>query len=231
MKAIIQAGGEGTRLRPITYEIPKPLIPVKKRAIVGHLVDLLQRHGIKDIAIIVSEKHKEDFKKWLRSEPRKARKRVSIIVEQKPSGTFGLVRNLKKWIGKESFAIVNGDTLLDIDVKKLVEFHAGHGKTGTLGLARVPDPKGYGVVLLDGERVLKFAYNPENPVSDLISSGFHIFTPDAFRHDTGEEVMMIDDDLLPRLIKEGSLMGTHIEGTRCYDCGTLERWEKAIKEW
>ncbi|MEK7479512.1 MAG: nucleotidyltransferase family protein [Patescibacteria group bacterium] len=231
MKAIIQAGGEGTRLRPITYEIPKPLIPVRKRPVIGHLIDLLRRHGVREIAVIIARKHTEDFEAWLLREPEETRKSVRLVVEERPSGTFGWVRNLKEWLGNESFIVVNGDTLLDLDVRKLVEFHGGHGKTGTIALTRVPDPKQYGVALLEGERIAGFLYNPENPASDFISAGFHIFTPDVFRHDTGEDVLMIDDHLLPRLIEEGELMGKHIEGTRCYDCGTLERWEKAIKEW
>lgn len=232
MKVIIQAGGEGTRLRPITYEIPKPLIPVKKRPVVGHIIDMLQKNGVEDIAMIVSEKHARDFDMWKAGETEDIRKKILIIIEPKQSGTFGWIRNLKDWIADETFAVINGDTLLDTDVGKLKEFHDSHGKIGTLLLTRVPDPKHYGVIILDEKGgVVNFLYHPEHSPSNYISAGFHIFTSDVFKYETEDDVMMIDDHLLPALIKEKELIGIYIEGTRCYDCGTLERWEKAIKEW
>lgn len=228
MKTIILAGGMGTRLRPITYEIPKPLIPVKKKPIVSHLISLLQKHDIDNIGLLISKEHEDDYKKWQKHSPHNP----EIFVETKPHGTFGWLKNLKDWLGSESFAVINGDTLLDIDVAELRKAHALHDPTATLALVHADDAKDRGLVKLEDGYITDFAYRKGENDPSLISAGFVIFKPSVFNVvDPKQEIVSIEDDVLPKLAENKELIGHVYENGRCYDCGTLERWEKAIKEW
>ncbi|MDP2704189.1 MAG: nucleotidyltransferase family protein [bacterium] len=228
MRAIILAGGEGTRLRPITYEIPKPLIPVKKQPILSHLVSLLRKHNIDDIGVLIGKNHEEDYERWKEHAPHNA----EIFIEPIPQGTFGWIRNLKDWIGDESFAVINGDTLLDIDITEICKTHTRHNPVATLALIHTDDAKSRGMVKLENEYITEFAYKKGENDPGLISAGFVIFKPSVFDHvDRGEEIISIENDVLPKLAGLRELVGHVCVGGRCYDCGTLERWEKAIKEW
>ena len=106
MKGIILAGGLGTRLRPITYEIPKPLITVKKRPIINYIIDLFRKHGVDDIGVIVSRQHESDFIRW-RKDWQDELSKTSLFYEEKPAGTFGWLKNLRDWIGNEKFILSN----------------------------------------------------------------------------------------------------------------------------
>ncbi|MEK7507755.1 MAG: nucleotidyltransferase family protein, partial [Patescibacteria group bacterium] len=175
MKAIILAGGLGTRLRPITYEIPKPLITVKKKPIINHLIHLFFRHGITDIAVLASEAHREDFLKWHEySNPDLSQGNITIFFETKPRGTFGGMKLLLEWLGGEKFILSNGDELKDFDLKKLGEFHITHKPVGTIALVQVPNPSEYGVPVLEDHKIREFLEKPKNPPTDFISSGLYI---------------------------------------------------------
>ncbi len=233
MKAVILAGGLGTRLRPVTYEIPKPLITVKKRPIINHLIHLFLKHGINDIAVLASEGHREDFLRWQEySKSDLPKDNITIFFEDKPHGTFGGMPILREWIGNNQFILSNGDELKEFDLQKLQEFHETHKPVGTIALVQVPNPSEYGVPILDGHKILEFLEKPTNPPSDFISSGLYILEPEVFDHaDFSKDYLMIEKDIFPRLAAQGKLIGLKMENARWYDCGNFERWEKAIKEW
>lgn len=235
MKAIILAGGAGTRLRPVTYEIPKPLVPVKKKPILNHLIELLVRHDIPEIAVLASREHEEDFKRWQKAWSGEIPE-VRIEYEDKPEGTFGGLRRLKEWIGDDHFVVSNGDELKDFDVRGIVDFHRKEGAVVTLALVEVPDARHYGVPVLEtGQtrgRVKEYYEKPEQPPSNFVSAGFYVMSPEVFACvDPDQEFVMTEVDVSPKLTKEGKLAAMRMEGGRWYDCGTLERWERAMKEW
>ena len=223
----------GTRLRPITYEIPKPLLPVKKKPIINHLVDLFAHHGISEVGVVVARDHVNDFDVWQRTWAEDLSKNnISIFVEEKPSGTFGWLKNLRDWIGGEQFILSNGDELKDFDLGELRKFHNTHNPIGTIALVKVPNPNEYGVPVMDGHRIIEFLEKPENPPSEYISSGLYILEPEVFNHaDLSQNFLMVEKDVFPNLASLGKLAGCKMENSRWYDCGNLERWEKAIKEW
>ena len=229
MKAVILAGGEGARLRPITYEIPKPLIPVKKKTIVEHLIELLERYDITDIGVLISAEHEPDYKRW---HARKDLHRIELFTEPRPHGTFGWLKHLRGWLGDNSFAVINGDTLLDIDLHALRDAHEKHAPVATLALVHTDDANARGIVTMDGDHITDFTYKKEESAPSIISAGCVIFYPDVFAYaDPAQEHVMIEDDILPKLVREKKLVGVEMKEGRCYDCGTLARWEKAIKEW
>jgi NDP-sugar pyrophosphorylase family protein len=233
MKALILAGGQGTRLRPITYEIPKPLLTVKKEPILNHLIHLFERHHISEIGVIVSRDHEADFARWIHTWSKELpHEKISIFHEEKPSGTFGWLRHLRAWLGNEKFILSNGDELKDFDLTALKNFHESNRPVATIALVRVPDPHEYGVPVLDEHRIKEFLEKPTNPPSNFINSGLYILEPTIFDYaDWSKDFLMIEKDIFPKVAAAGELHGYKFEDSRWYDCGNLERWEKAIKEW
>ena len=234
MKAIILAGGAGTRLRPVTYEIPKPLVPVKKKPILNHLIELFAKHGVSDIAVLASREHEEDFRRWQKAWHGEVPE-VLVEYEDSPEGTFGGIRRLRGWIGDDHFLVSNGDELKDFDIISIIDFHKKEGAVGTLALVEVPDPHRYGVPTLPAGhksgRVIKMEEKPEHPSSNFVSAGFYVFSPEVFDYVPAKTFVMTELDISPRLAAEGKLAAMRMEGGRWYDCGTLERWEKAMNEW
>jgi mannose-1-phosphate guanylyltransferase/phosphomannomutase len=233
MKAVILVGGSGTRLRPVTYEIPKPLITVKKKPIINHLIDLFFRHGVTEVAMLAAREHEEDFLRWGKLwQDGLPIKNVSIFYEESPRGTFGGLPLLKEWLGTEDFIFSNGDELKDFDVTALVDFQRVRKPIATIALVRVKNPHEYGVPIMEGDAIIEFLEKPQNPPSDYISSGLYILNPDVLKYaDPTKEFLMIERDIFPYLAKANQLLGYKLENARWYDCGSLDRWEKAIREW
>jgi NDP-sugar pyrophosphorylase family protein len=169
MKAVILVGGSGTRLRPVTYEIPKPLITVKKKPIVNHLIELFARHGVTEVALLASRSHEDDFRRWKKAwEDELPVKNISIFHEESPRGTFGGLPLLAEWLGMDDFIFSNGDELKDFDLTQLIDFHNAHRPTATIALVRVKNPHEYGVPIMDGDSIKEFLEKPQNPPSDYV---------------------------------------------------------------
>lgn len=233
MKAVIQAGGIGSSLQPVTFEIPKPLLPVKKRPIINHLITFLKTHGISEFAIVVDATRKEDYGRWLKSwEKDLPVKNIRLFYENEPQGTFGYLRNLKKWIGDSTFLLTGADVLMNFNLGMVKKFHQKQKTIATIPLVFVKNPRDFGVPLLDGPRIKKFIEKPRNPHSYYVSAGLYIVEPRIFEYDDPtKKFVMIEKDIFPKIAKNGQLSGIKIRDARFYECGTLERWEKAIKEW
>ncbi len=232
MKAIIQAGGQGTRLRPITYETPKPLLTVHKKPIVSRIIEVLKRHDVGEIGVVVSAAHLDDFKKWLAEAPANIAEGVSLFVESYPSGTFGLLKNLQGWLDKEPFILANGDTLIDFNLESVKEIHARHKPVATIALVRVENPGNSGKVTVDENNlIVSFVEKPKDANEpSLVSAGLYILEPSIFDYDEpSKDFSMIEHDIFPVLAKFKKIAGATVAG-RFYDCGTFEGWERAIRE-
>ncbi len=236
-KAIILAGGKGTRLYPVTLETPKPLLTVNKRPIINYLIDMFKKHGVQEIAVTVRESDFEDFSWWLRRwQNDLGGVWVNIMVEKEPMGTIGYwAHNLHTWTGDEPFFLTNGDELKDVDLSALAEHHEKHGAAATIAAVEVPNPKEYGVIVFSGDHVETFLEKPENPPSNFISSGLYLIDPKVREYllpaiERGEKFLMIEKDLFPKLTGDKKLAAFKSYG-KWFDCGNLERWEKAINEW
>src|SRR3712207_6803456 len=143
MKAMVLAAGLGTRLRPLTYEIPKPMVPVLDRPVMAHILDLLDRHGFRDV---IANLHY--FPEAIRAYFGDA---LEYRYEEELLGTAGGVRNCQDFFGGETFLIISGDALTDIDLGAFVERHRSTGGIATLAVKRVEDTREYGVVIHDEE--------------------------------------------------------------------------------
>ncbi len=232
IKAVILAGGKGTRLYPITYEIPKPLLPVRRKPIINYLVDLFFRFGVKDIFILISSEFRDEFVWWRKRHYPK--KNIKFIEEKKPLGTFGGLWHLKKEFEKSDFFVSNGDELKKIDLKKMLVFHKEKNLFATIALVKSEKPQDYGVVITDKNgKVKEFLEKPSHPPTNYINSGLYLFSQDVFNYHSGLKFLMIEKDLFPKLAKDGKLAGFKFKGkwSKWTDTGTWQRYEAAIKNW
>ena len=227
-KAVILAGGKGTRLYPITKEIPKPLLPVRRKPILNYLIELFFSFGIKDLAVLINKEFREEFLWWQKRYY--SRQRINLLEETEPLGTFGGLWHLKDWIGENPFFFTNGDELKKIDLKKMRDFHQELKMPATIALVKVPDPENYGVVVCKNNIVCEFLEKPKNPPTKYISSGLYLLNPEIFNYHPGPKFSMIEKDLFPKLAKEKKLAGFHFNG-KWFDCGTWERYNKALEQW
>jgi len=228
IKAVILAGGKGTRLYPITKETPKPLLCIKKKPIINYLVDLFLSQKIKDIAVLINKDFKEDFIWW--NKRYYPKNKIKIFEEKESLGTFGGLSLLKKWLDKDPFFLTNGDELKKIDLVKMATFHKKNKKIATIALAKVENPQDYGVVLCNAGVVSDFIEKPKNPLSKYINSGLYLLQPEIFQYHQGLKFSMIEKDVFPILAKQGNLAGFKFEG-KWMDCGTWDRYSNAIENW
>jgi len=227
-KAVILAGGLGTRLFPVTKEIPKALLPIKRIPIINYLIDLFYSEGVKNIAVLIDKDFREDFSWWKKRYYPK--KEIKFFEEKKPLGTFGGLHYLKSWISNNPFFLSNGDELKKIDLVKMIKFHQKIKPVGTIALVKVPNPQDYGVVLCKQGLIQKFLEKPKNPLSKYINSGLYLLSPEIFKYHPGPKFTMIEKDIFPKLAKEKKLAGFKFKG-KWMDTGTWERYKVAIKNW
>lgn len=224
--ALVMAGGEGAHLRPITYEIPKPLIPIRGKPILEHQINLLRRHDITNILLSVdymSHKIKDHF-----GDGKRFGVDITYIVEDKPMGTAGPISLAKDYISK-SFLFLNVDTLMDPNIYEMYEFHRKQRKLATVLLTTVDDPTRYGVVKMRGSQILKFIEKPRTKApSKLINAGLCVFDQSVVSMVPKRKMMV--EELFSRLSKEEQLVGFLHDGIT-FDVGTAQGYEKAIKEW
>jgi len=223
--ALILAGGKGTRLRPLTYEIPKVMIPLQGRPFLQHLIEMLKKHDITDILLSVGYL-KEQIKEYF-GNGSKFGVNIRYIEEDEPLGTAGCLKLAKPFL-KSSFVMMNGDEFKEVDLHDMFSFHKKCNSLGTLGLKTTDTPEVYGVAVMQGSKILRFVEKPKKFVSNLFSAGIYILEPEVIDL-IPEGFAMVETDLFPKLAKQGKLAGYPFEG-RWYDLGTFDRYEKAIKE-
>ncbi len=219
MKAVIMAGGIGSRLRPLTDRIPKPMVKIIDKPVLEYTIEHLKDCGFTDVAITlcyrpsVIIRHFKDGSKWGVN--------IEYFIEQTPLGTAGGVALAAKDCGSDVL-VVSGDAFTDMDFSELVDFHEKSGATATLAVKEVEDPRSFGVVECDKNgRVLRFREKPERPLSNTVNMGVYVMDKSAL--DLVPENTKYDfaKDLFPRL--DGSLYAMK---TDCYwsDIGTLSSY-------
>ena len=226
--AVILAGGEGTRMQPITFEVPKPLVTVHDRTLLEHLFDLFKKHGIKDVILLTGYKgHK--IKEAL-GNGKKIGVNITYVEESKPMGTAGPLK-LAKHLLNDTFVVSNSDELKELDLMDMYLSHKKNKAVATIALTTVEDPSAYGVAKLQGDKIMGFIEKPkkEDAPSKFINSGLYIFEPEVIDY-IPKGFAMLEKDVFPRLAEEGKLYGYPFSG-QWLNTGTLELYEKAIKEW
>ena len=224
-QALILAGGKGTRLRPLTYEIPKVMIPLQGRPFLQHLIEMLKEHDVTDILISVGYL-KEQIKEYF-GNGSKFGVSIRYVEEDEFLGTAGCLKLAKPFL-KSTFVMMNGDEYKEVDLHDMYNFHKKQGVLGTIALKTTDTPQHYGVAVMKGSKIMKFVEKPKTFVSNLFNAGLYILEPEVIDM-IPDGFSMVETDLFPKLAKQGKLGGYPFEG-RWYDLGTFERYEKAIKE-
>jgi NDP-sugar pyrophosphorylase family protein len=206
-KALILAGGLGTRLRPLTYTRPKPLLPIANRPHLEHVLDLLQRHGIDDVVLLTS--YLADAFESLRSGAQRRGMTVGVTHEPEPLGTGGALKNAASFIGDEPFLAFNGDVLTDVDLGAVLDFHRERHAQATMLLTPVDDPSTYGVVTTD-ERgtVTDFIEKPpkDQAPSNLINAGVYVLEPGVIDRIPSGRAVSSEHEIFPDLVREAALV-------------------------
>lgn len=222
MELVIVAGGLGTRLRPLTFHRPKALVPLLNRPQVLHLFDGLP--GFVDRVIVAVNYGYEEIRDFFRTAD--VGRETVVVKEPEPLGTGGALKNVEGHI-RGTFAAFNGDVIDAIDLEPFLRFHRRHGSIGSLGVWPVPDPSGFGVVELDGERIRRFVEKPPKgqAPSDLVNAGRYIFEPEVFHFiEAGREVSL-EREVFPKLVVEG--LAAYRYGGYWSDAGTLATYLRA----
>ena len=207
MKAVVLVGGEGTRLRPLTFSTPKPMLPIAEVAMIERVVSHLGRHGIDEV--ILSLGYKPDA--FLAAFPEGTCNgvRLTYAVEPQRLDTGGGIAFAARLAGlDETFVVMNGDVLSDLDLTELIAFHRERGGEATIALTPVDDPSAFGVVPTDEQgRVTAFIEKPpasEAPTNN-INAGFYVFEPAVIDRVPVDAVMHLESEVFPRMVEEGVL--------------------------
>ncbi len=227
-QAVILVGGKGTRLRPLTLEIPKALIPIHGKTLTEHLFDMFKKYGITEIILSVGYL-KDKIIQYFGDGSRFGVK-ISYIKEESELGTAGPLHMLR---GKVNTPIIvsNGDELKDVNLREMYNVHRSNNALATIALTTVQDPSQYGVARLSGSRILEFVEKPkkEDAPSRLINAGLYILNPEVIEM-VKEGFSMLERDIFPKIAEMGRLYGYPFSG-QWFDTGNIERYERAIKEW
>jgi mannose-1-phosphate guanylyltransferase/mannose-1-phosphate guanylyltransferase/phosphomannomutase len=219
LRAQVLAAGLGTRLRPLTYEIPKPMVPVLDRPVMAHIVDLLHRHGVKDV---IANLHY--FPDTIRDYFGDG---LTYRYEEELLGTAGGVRNCADFLTAEGgpFLIISGDALTDIDLTRFLERHKAAGGIATLAVKRVADTREYGVVIHDADgRISGFQEKPDpaEALSDLGNCGMYLFEPEIFDYFPEADPVDWAHDVFPALLSNDVPFYVHEIDEYWNDVGSLD---------
>ena len=213
---MVLAAGLGTRLRPLTYEITKPMVPVLDRPVMEHILDLLDRHGFEQV---VANLHyfPDSIEEYFGE-------RVSYRFEPELLGTAGGVRACKDFFGEQAFLVISGDALTDVDLTAFMARHRETGGVATLAVKKVTDTREYGVVLHDRDgRITGFQEKPapEEALSDLGNCGIYLFEPQIFDYFPERAFVDWAHDVFPTLLANDIPFHIHEVGEYWNDVGSL----------
>ena len=201
IKAVLMAGGKGSRIRPLTLSRPKPLIPVANRPMIEYIVGKVKKSGYDELVVTLS---------YLKSQIKKLLKKkypylnIKYSVEKKPLGTAGGVKKASKHIN-DTFFVLSGDVLVDVDLNEILDFHKKNNALATMVLTQVEDPSQYGIAVLDDEnQIVKFLEkpSPHEVFSKIANTGIYVLEPEILDYITNKGEIDFSKDVFPQLLEE-----------------------------
>ena len=227
MKAVVMAGGEGTRLRPLTSNQPKPMVPVVGKPCMEHIVELLLTHGMEDVIVTVAF-----LPQAIRSyfgDGESLGVNIEYSVEESPLGTAGSVR-LASGKLDDTFVVISGDALTDVNLEKVVDFHRERKAAVTIGLKSVENPLEFGIVVTDDEgRIERFLEKPSwgQVFSDTINTGIYVLEPEVLRHIPTDRPYDFSKELFPLLLEMGRPLYGYVFEEYWQDIGNIDQFRQA----
>jgi len=228
MRAVLMAGGSGTRLRPLTCDLPKPMVPILNRPIAEHIINLLKRHQVTEV---VATLHylPDVMRDYFQDGSDFGVQMTYAVEEDQPLGTAGCVKNIAELLD-ETFLVISGDSITDFDLTAAIEFHKRNKSKATLILTRVPNPVEFGVVITDEQmRIRRFLEKPSASeiFSDTVNTGTYILEPSVLDYLPVNEECDFSKDLFPLLLeKDEPMFGYIADGYWC-DVGHLDAYREA----
>jgi len=226
MKAVIMAGGEGTRLRPVTCGIPKPMVPVLNKPVMEYTIELLKKHSITDVAAtlayfpaVITDYFEDGHEFGVN---------LKYYIEHTPLGTGGSVKNAEEFFN-DTFIVISGDALTDIDLEEAVEFHKAKGSKATLVLKKVSIPLEYGVVITDENgKITSFMEKPSwgEVFSDTINTGIYVLEPEVLNYYKKGDNFDFSKDLFPKLLRDNIPMYGYVTRDYWNDIGDLKVYKE-----
>jgi mannose-1-phosphate guanylyltransferase/phosphomannomutase len=227
VKAVVMAGGEGTRLRPLTSNQPKPMVPIVGKPCMEHILELLRKHGFEDIIVTVAFLPQAIRSYFGNGESLGLN--VDYSIEESPLGTAGSVRLASGQLD-DTFLVISGDALCDFDLRKLVEFHKEKGAAATLALKSVENPLEFGIVVTDDDgRVERFLEKPSwsQVFSDTINTGVYVLEPEVLRHVPSDRPYDFSKELFPLLLEMGRPVYGYVVDGYWQDIGNITQFRQA----
>jgi len=224
MKAVILVGGEGTRLRPLTINRPKPMVPILNRPFLEHMIAYLKKHDIDDVVLALCylpgsiQDHFGDGSDF--------GVRLTYVTEDSPLGTAGAVKNVERHL-EETFFVFNGDIFTDLDLTEMMELHRERRARVTIALTPVENPTIYGVVETDTDgRVRRFMEkpSPDAVTTNMINAGTYIIEPEALGSIPNGCFCMFERELFPKLVETGEPVYSHRSDAYWIDIGTPDKY-------
>jgi mannose-1-phosphate guanylyltransferase/phosphomannomutase len=228
MKGVIMAGGEGTRLRPLTSTVPKPLLPVANRPMMEHVIDLLRAHGIEDIVVTVA--FMANAIKNYFGDGSDFGVRLTYVDEPVPLGTAGSVRNAMEHLSDDRFVVISGDVITDIDLSAIISYHESKGALATIGLTPVDNPLEFGIVITREDGTIeRFLEKPTwgQVFSDTINTGIYVLEPSVFDYIEPGRSVDFSGEVFPALLRDGKPLYGAVAHGYWEDVGTLEAYLRA----
>ncbi len=231
MKAVVMAGGEGTRLRPLTINRPKPMVSLVDRPVMQHIIELLKLHGITDIIITVQ--YLANVIQDYYGDGSAYGVNITYSLEEVPLGTAGSVKNAEHLL-TEPFLVISGDALTDFNLSQIIEYHLSSGATATVTLTRVANPLDYGVIITDERgRIRQLLEKPSwgEVFSDTVNTGIYVFNPEIFSYIERGRVTDWSKDVFPRMLHRGDRLHGYIASGYWTDVGTIEEYMRACSDY
>lgn len=228
MRAVLMAGGSGTRLRPLTCDLPKPMVPILNRPIAEHIINLLKRHRINEV-IATLHYLPDSMRDYFQDGSNFGIQMTYAVEEDQPLGTAGCVKNVAELLDS-TFLVISGDSITDFDLQAAIDFHRQKKSKATLILTRVPNPLEFGVVITDeDQRISRFLEKPSSSeiFSDTVNTGTYILEPEVLDYLPANQESDFSKDLFPLLLEKGEPMYGYVaEGYWC-DVGHLDAYRDA----
>ena len=223
MKALLLAGGKGTRLKPLTNNLPKPMVPILGIPLLKRTIMYLKQFGIDEIILSICYQPTEIFSYFGNGDELGIK--ISYAIEDIPLGTGGAIKNAEPYID-DTFIVLNSDIVSNLNLSDLLKFHKSKHSIATISLTSVSNPTQYGVVELKDGYILSFKEkpNPNEVTSNMINAGLYIFEPEILKHIPNNIVVSIEKDIYPVLINKGFKLSGYHEPFYWMDIGTPEKY-------
>jgi mannose-1-phosphate guanylyltransferase len=228
MKALLLVGGKGTRLRPLTDRLPKPMVPVMGRPLLERTIENLRRHGVDEI--ILSTCYKSEAIETYFGDGADFGLKIHYVNEDTPLGTGGAIKNCEKYFN-DSFFVMNADILSNINLSEMLRYHRRKNTDVTIAVTRVEDPSAYGVIEYDNDGyALSFREKPKEIVSHFINAGFYIFEPGVLKRIPSGRVVSVEREVFPSLLEDGRKIAVYKGCNYWLDIGTPEKYIQAHRD-